>query len=40
MADYINKEWPNTKIMEYPLQVASEEETLGLIDDVLNLWGR
>lgn len=31
---------PNTKIIGYPFNVAKEEETLGLIDDVLNSWGR
>ncbi|KAL2070554.1 hypothetical protein VTL71DRAFT_13580 [Oculimacula yallundae] len=31
---------PNTKIIGYPFNVAKEEETLSLIDDVLNSWGR
>lgn len=31
---------PNTKIIGYPFNVAKEEETLGLIDDILNSWGR
>lgn len=31
---------PNTKIIPYPLLPSSEESTLGLIDDVLNTWGR
>ncbi|TAQ84419.1 hypothetical protein B7494_g7260 [Chlorociboria aeruginascens] len=30
----------NTKIIPYPFNVAKEEETLMLIDDVLNSWGR
>ncbi|KAG9245116.1 hypothetical protein BJ878DRAFT_503019 [Calycina marina] len=34
------KDSPNTKIIEYPFNVAKEDETLGLIDDVLNSWGR
>lgn len=34
------KETPNTKIISYPFNVAKEEETLSLIDDVLNTWGR
>lgn len=31
---------PNTKIIPYPFNVAQEDETLALIDDVLNTWGR
>lgn len=31
---------PNTKVIGYPFNVTKEEETLGLIDDVLNSWGR
>lgn len=31
---------PNTRIVDYNLHVASEEDTLTLIDDILNLWGR
>jgi NAD(P)-dependent dehydrogenase (short-subunit alcohol dehydrogenase family) len=31
---------PNTKIIPYPFNIAKEDETLGLIDDVLNSWGR
>jgi NAD(P)-dependent dehydrogenase (short-subunit alcohol dehydrogenase family) len=31
---------PNTKIIGYPFNVAKEDETLTLIDDVLNSWGR
>ncbi|KAF2756699.1 NAD(P)-binding protein [Pseudovirgaria hyperparasitica] len=34
------KEFPNTRIIGYPHHVTSEESTLGLIDDVLNSWGR
>jgi len=30
----------NTKIIPYPYNTASEEDTLSLIDDVLNTWGR
>lgn len=36
----VAKDFPNTKVIGYPLNVAKEEETLGLIDDVLNSWGR
>ncbi|KAF1830635.1 NAD(P)-binding protein [Decorospora gaudefroyi] len=31
---------PNTKIINYPYQPTSEQDTLALIDDVLNTWGR
>ncbi|EOA88741.1 hypothetical protein ACJQWK_06178 [Exserohilum turcicum] len=31
---------PNTKIISYPYNTASEEATLALIDDILNTWGR
>ena len=34
------KVYPNTKIVGYPYNVANEEDTLALIDDVLNSWGR
>ncbi|EME50269.1 hypothetical protein DOTSEDRAFT_165376 [Dothistroma septosporum NZE10] len=36
----VNKECPNTKIIGYPFHLANEEDTLTLIDDVLNTWGR
>jgi NAD(P)-dependent dehydrogenase (short-subunit alcohol dehydrogenase family) len=36
----VSKDSPNTKIIGYPFNVAKEEETLSLIDDVLNSWGR
>ena len=39
-ADEVNKEHPNTKVIGYPYNFANEEATLGLIDDVLNAWGR
>ena len=34
------KEYPNTKIIAYPFNVAKEDETLVLIDEVLNAFGR
>ncbi|RDW71419.1 NAD(P)-binding protein-1 [Coleophoma cylindrospora] len=40
MVEKLATESPNTKIIPYPFNVAKEEETLGLIDDVLNAWGR
>ncbi|KAK0823124.1 hypothetical protein LTR91_021952, partial [Friedmanniomyces endolithicus] len=36
----VHKVSPSTKVIGYPFGLASEEETLGLIDDVLNTWGR
>ncbi|KAF1811348.1 NAD(P)-binding protein [Eremomyces bilateralis CBS 781.70] len=32
--------YPNTKIIAYPYKFATEEDTLSLIDDILNQWGR
>ncbi|XTI95775.1 NAD(P)-binding protein [Cenococcum geophilum] len=40
LADEVNKAHPNTEIIGYPYKITSEEDTLGLIDDVLNSWGR
>jgi len=40
LIEEIAKDSPNTKIVGYPFNVAKEDETLGLIDDVLNSWGR
>jgi len=40
LIESVAKDYPNTKIIGYPFNVAKEEETLGLIDDVLNSWGR
>lgn len=31
---------PVTKIIPYPLHTSSESDTLALIDDILNAWGR
>ena len=38
----VKQQYPesSTKIIGYPFKLASEEDTLGLIDDVLNAWGR
>ncbi|EMF17051.1 NAD(P)-binding protein [Sphaerulina musiva SO2202] len=36
----VNKQYPNTKVIGYPFKLADEQDTLGLIDDVLNAWGR
>ncbi|KAK1073232.1 hypothetical protein LTR12_010843 [Friedmanniomyces endolithicus] len=40
LAEEVLKVSPSTKVIGYPFGLASEEETLGLIDDVLNTWGR
>lgn len=40
LSEAINKEFPNTKVILYPFKNSSEEETLALIDDALNAWGR
>jgi len=40
LAEEINKQYPNTKVIGYPYKYASEEETLALVDDILNAWGR
>ncbi|KAH7376541.1 hypothetical protein B0T11DRAFT_324425 [Plectosphaerella cucumerina] len=36
----LNERWPNTKIIPYPFNVAKEDETLVLIDEILNNFGR
>jgi len=36
----VGKEHPNTKIIPYPFNVAKEDETLVLLDEVLNAFGR
>ncbi|KAA6409545.1 MAG: hypothetical protein FRX48_06156 [Lasallia pustulata] len=40
LADEVNKEFPNTQVIGYPLNIANEEDTLGLIDEILNATGR
>ena len=40
VAAEVNKLHPSTKVIGYPFKLANEEDTLGLIDDVLNAWGR
>ncbi|KAI4748715.1 NAD(P)-binding protein [Aureobasidium sp. EXF-12298] len=39
LAAEVNALWPNTKVIGYPYGLK-EEDTLTLIDDVLNSWGR
>ncbi|KAI7219335.1 NAD(P)-binding protein [Hortaea werneckii] len=40
LAEEVNKQHPSTKVIGYPFKLANEEDTLALIDDVLNAWGR
>lgn len=40
LAREVNALYPSTKVIGYPFKLANEEDTLGLIDDVLNAWGR
>lgn len=40
LTEDIGKEFPNSKIIPYPYNVAREDETLVLIDEVLNAFGR
>lgn len=40
LAEEVHSQYPNTKVIGYPYKLANEEDTLALIDDVLNQWGR
>ncbi len=40
LASSLSQSSPNTKIIPYPLAPSNEQDTLTLIDDVLNAWGR
>jgi NAD(P)-dependent dehydrogenase (short-subunit alcohol dehydrogenase family) len=40
LIEKVAKDNPNTKVIGYPFNVSKEEETLVLIDEVLNSWGR
>ena len=40
LAEEVNKAYPNTKVIGYPYKLANEEDTLVLIDELLNQWGR
>ena len=40
LAEEVKKLHPSTEVIGYPYKHASEEDTLGLIDDILNSWGR
>lgn len=39
IVDEVHAQHPNTKVIGYPYGLK-EEDTLTLIDDVLNAWGR
>lgn len=39
LVDEVEAQFPNTKVIGYPYGLK-EEDTLQLIDDVLNSWGR
>ncbi|EXJ53988.1 hypothetical protein A1O7_09325 [Cladophialophora yegresii CBS 114405] len=36
----LSKQYPNTKIIDYPYSISSEQDTLTLIDEALNTYGR
>ncbi|OAP61818.1 hypothetical protein AYL99_04021 [Fonsecaea erecta] len=36
----LSKLYPNTKVISYPYSISSEQDTLVLIDEALNAWGR
>ena len=40
MIEAVGKNYPNTKIIPYPFNVSNQEETLVLIDEALNAFGR
>lgn len=40
LAASLERTHPNTKVIPYPLIAADEQSTLGLVDDILNAWGR
>jgi hypothetical protein len=40
LVEEIEELYPNTKVIPYPYKHVDEQETLTLLDDVLNSWGR
>ena len=40
LAAEVNAQFPNSKVIGYPLDIANEQDTLALIDEVLNSCGR
>ena len=40
IAAHVSKTYPNTKVIDYPYSISSEQDTLTLIDEALNAWGR
>jgi hypothetical protein len=40
LGEEVEEKFPNTKVIPYPYKHVDEQETLTLLDDVLNSWGR
>jgi len=40
LVEEVQENHPNTKVIPYPYKHVDEQETLTLLDDVLNAWGR
>jgi hypothetical protein len=40
LVNEVEEKYSNTKIIPYPYKQVDEQETLTLLDDVLNAWGR
>ncbi len=40
LVDTLAQTHPNTRIIDYPYSISSESDTLTLIDEALNTWGR
>ena len=36
----VSQSHPNTRIIDYPYSISNEQDTLSLIDEALNAWGR
>ena len=40
LAPTLSKLYPKTKIIDYPYSISGDQDTLALIDEALNAWGR
>jgi NAD(P)-dependent dehydrogenase (short-subunit alcohol dehydrogenase family) len=40
LVEEVEAKFPNTKVIGYPYKQVDEEETLALLDEILNSWGR
>jgi hypothetical protein len=40
LVEDVEDKYPNTKVIPYPYKQVDEQETLVLLDEVLNSWGR